>query len=109
MGNWSSRMKEEKKAAEKIFEEIMANELPKFAKPHKFHNQEVQQTSSKIDKTDPHLETLTVKLLKLKKRENLAIREGKMTHLKETTVSLTAEFSKETTEVEGRGTEYLYR
>lgn len=49
----------------------MANELPKLAKQHKFHIQEVQQTSSKIDKTDPHLGTLTVKLLKCKEQEKI--------------------------------------
>ena len=86
----------------------MANELPKLAKQHKFHIQKVQQTSSKIDKTDPHLETGTIKLLKLKEQEKIW-QAGKGKWLKETTISLTTGFSKETIEVEGKGIEYLFK
>lgn len=59
----------------------MANEPSKFAKTHKFHIPEVQQTSSEIDKTDPHLETNSQAIKIERRRENFASREGKMTHL----------------------------
>lgn len=56
----------------------MANEFPKLAKQYKFYIQEVQQTSSKIDKTDPHLETFNSQAIKIERTsKNLASRKEK--------------------------------
>lgn len=83
----------------------MAKELPKLAKHHKFYIQEVQQTSSKIDKTDPHLDTLTVKLLRLKEQVKIWQAGRKNDSFKGNHNKFNNRIFKRNKEVKGRGIE----
>ena len=45
------------KGTKRVFEEIMAQNLPNFMKDIDLHIQEAQQTQSRIKQKDPHFDT----------------------------------------------------
>ena len=89
---------EREKGTEKIFEEIVAKNVPNMGKEPLTQIQEAQQVPYKINPRRNALRHILIKLTKIKDKEKIlkAAREKKQITYKETPIRLPADFSAET-------------
>ena len=96
MGN--TREEKKKKGSEKIFEEIIAENLPNRGKEITTQVQEGQRVPGRKNPRKNTLRYIVIKLAKIKAKEKLlkATREKQQITFKGTPIRLTADFSAET-------------